>query len=203
MTEPPSKPPADKSPDEPDDDWDDDWDDWNERRILGMVPRTALWVVMTVGVAAALIVIIVVAVINSGNSSPTQAATGVPTDSVAPSQPTGQVTCSVLTADPNLAGRYTFVPAPLNPPNVLLPALPPKRQCTGSPNKPDSRNPPDIVALIWPGAAVDTYSQQLLGAGWTSNDVRGAVSFFTNTSASYEIALLEVNGALVALYNPV
>lgn len=194
MTDPPSQPPADDEHDEFDD-WDEDW---NERRFLGMQPRSALLVIMAVGVVAAIVAIAVVAVTSSGrNSGQTQAATGVPTGS--PSQvPAGQVTCSVITADPNLAGRYTFVPTPLSPPDVPLPTVPPARQCTGHPDK---GNAPDVVALIWPGAEVGTYRQQLIDADWTFDDVRGAVSFFSNPSSAYEIAMLEVNGALVALYD--
>lgn len=194
MTDPPSQPPADDEHDELDD-WDDDW---NERRVLGMQPRTALMVIMAVGVAAAIIAVIVVAVTNSsGNSGQTQAATGVPTGSLS-QVPTGEVTCSVITADPNLAGRYTFVPAPLNPPDVPLPTVPPLRQCTGTPDKGNSGQ---VAALIWPGMDLGVYRQQLINSGWSYDDVRGAVSFFSSKSSTYEIAMLEVNGALVALYN--
>jgi hypothetical protein len=77
-------------------------------------------------------------------------------------------------------------------------ALAPSRQCTGTPDK---GNAPDIVALIWPGVAADTYRQQLINADWSFDDARGAVSFFSNPRSAYEIAVLEVNGALVGLYN--
>jgi hypothetical protein len=194
------RPPPDAPRDEPDDDWDDDWDDPDERRFLGMTPRTALWVIMSVGVGFAIIAIVVVAILNSGKSQ-NQAApdTTVPTGTLVPSTvPPAQVTCAVITADPNLAGRYRFVPTPTDLPNTPLPALPPSRQCTGTAVHGKA---PQIVALIWPDLTLDTYRQQLLGADWLYDDQRGQVQFFKNPSSPYEIAILTVDNALVGLYD--
>jgi hypothetical protein len=193
------RPPAGPPPDEPDDDWDDDWQDPDERRVLGMTPRTAIWVVMAVGVGLAIIAIIVVAVLNSGKSNNEAVATNFPTSTLsAPDVPPGEVTCSVISADKNLAGRYTFVSAPMQLPDTTLPAVPPALQCTGTA---DHGKAPQIVALIWPNLAMDTYRQQLLGADWEYADQRGDVQFFQNHSSAYSIALLTVDDALVALYD--
>jgi hypothetical protein len=195
------RPPPNDPRDESDDDWGDDWQDPDERRFLGMTARTALWVIMSVGVGLAIIAIIVIALVNSGKSN-NQAApgtTGGPTSTLSPAAvPPSQVTCAVITADPNLAGVYTFVPAPTDLPNTPLPALPPARQCTGTA---DRGKAPNIVALIWPDLTTDTYRQQLLGADWLYDDQRGQVQFFKNPSSPYEIAILTVDNALVALYD--
>lgn len=195
------RPPAGPPPDEPDDDWDDDWQDPDERRVLGMTPRTAIWVVMAVGVGLAIIAIIVVAVLNSGKSNNEAVATNLPTSTLsAPDVPPGEVTCSVISADKNLAGRYTFVSAPMHLPDTTLPAVPPALQCTGTADHGNGKAPA-IVALIWPNLAMDTYRQQLLGADWEYADQRGDVQFFQNRSSAYAIALLTVDDALVALYD--
>jgi hypothetical protein len=197
MTDPPPEDPQNKPPD---DDWDDDWDEPDERRILGMTPRTALWAIMAVGVAVAVIWIAVIAISNSGNSPDAAPATGPrPTSTLSPSQvPAGEVTCAVITDDPNFAGVYTFTPAALDPPHAPMPAMPPARQCTGSP---DHGNSGDIVALIWPNVDRDAYEQVLIGANWTFDDQRGAVTFYRNAGSPYTIALSPVDGALVALYS--
>jgi hypothetical protein len=194
------RPPPTDPPDDSDDDWSDDWQDPNERRFLGMTARTALWVIMSVGVGLAIIAIIVIALVNSGNSN-NQAARDItgPTSTLVPSSvPPAQVTCAVISADPNLAGVYTFVPAPTDLPNTPLPALRPARQCTGIATH---KKAPQIVALIWPDLTMDTYRQQLLGADWLYDDQRGQVQFFKNPSSPYEIAILTVDNALVGLYD--
>ena len=82
--------------------------------------------------------------------------------------------------------------------DTTLPAVPPALQCTGTA---DHGKAPQIVALIWPNLAMDTYRQQLLGADWEYADQRGDVQFFQNHSSAYSIALLTVDDALVALYD--
>lgn len=215
MTEPPDESGAKPTPDEsgagptdrpapqaggndgPDDS--DDWDDWDDewnapsRRRFSLDSRSA-WTLVVAGAAVVVLVAILVALLvvggHHGGSTPS------PTQSGTAAAGHG-VTCSVVAQDPTMTNRFTFSEGGTVPSGVPLPGPPPAHVCSGAPvHGPKT----DVTALIWPNVSIGSYQQQLSDAQWTFQ-LAGPAAIYTNVGSPYQIALVTVNGALVALYH--
>lgn len=192
MTEPPDEP----------DDWDDEWDAPHRRRgLFGLDTRTA-WTVVVAGGAAVAVAAVVIALIvignGGGNSSGNGGSGSTPTATdVGTAAPGAGVTCAVLSRDPSMTNRITFTDGGVAPTGLPLPGAAPAHVCNGTPVQGPKT---DVTALIWPDVSLASYERQLSDAGWVAAPA-GPVVVYTEVGSPYQIALLSVTGALVALYH--